>query len=187
MQLVKLESYSNGNYNHGRGAIVRFLWMLCSAIMFQTNFPLPSFLKAFVLELFGSKIGRGLVIRSGVRIKQPWKFVVGDYVWIGESVWIDNLVDVTISSNVCISQGAMLLTGNHNYHSVNFDLITGEICLKEGVWIGAKCLVGPNVICGNYSMLMANSTTFKNLDSFGIYQGNPCIKIRERKFVDKNL
>ena len=50
-----------------------------------------------------------------MNIKYPWNLEVGDYTWIGENVWIDNLVKVRIGSNVCISQGAMLLCGNHNY------------------------------------------------------------------------
>lgn len=37
--------------------------------------------------------------------------VVGDDCWLGESCWIDNLDKVVIGSNVCISQGALLLTG----------------------------------------------------------------------------
>ena len=41
--------------------------------------------------------------------------VVGDDCWLGESCWIDNLDKVVIGNNVCISQGALLLTGNHDY------------------------------------------------------------------------
>jgi putative colanic acid biosynthesis acetyltransferase WcaF len=37
-------------------------------------------------------------------------------------VWIDNLDDVSIADNVCISQGALLLSGNHNYKKQIFDL-----------------------------------------------------------------
>ena len=79
--------------------------------------PYPSTFKAIILRVFGAKVGKGLVIRTHVRIKQPWRLSIGDHVWIGESVWIDNLVQVAIASNVCLSQGAFLLTGNHDYKS----------------------------------------------------------------------
>ena len=71
----------------------------------------------------------------------PWKLKVGNNVWIGEDVWIDNLELVDISDNVCISQGAMLLCGNHDFTSSTFDLIVKPIVLEDGVWIGAKSIV----------------------------------------------
>ena len=46
---------------------------------------------------------------------------------IGENVWIDNLASVSIGATCCLSQGAMLLTGNHNYKKTTFDLLFGLI------------------------------------------------------------
>jgi putative colanic acid biosynthesis acetyltransferase WcaF len=132
------------------------------------------------LRLFGAKVGIRVVIKPKVNIKYPWKLVIGDNCWIGEDVWIDNLTTVNIESNVCISQGAMLLTGNHDYKKSSFDLVTGEIILEDGVWIGAKSIVGPGVKCRSHSVLTAGSFTSKDLDAYGIYQGNPAIKIRNR-------
>jgi putative colanic acid biosynthesis acetyltransferase WcaF len=90
------------------------------------------------------------------------------------------LVPVKIGANVCISQGAMLLTGNHNYKKSTFDLITGEIILEDGVWIGAKSVVCPGVSCHSHAILTVGSIATKNLEAYSIYQGNPAIKIRER-------
>lgn len=71
--------------------------------------------KIWMLRKFGAKIGKGVFIKPLVNIKYPWNLDIGDYTWIGENVWIDNLTQVKIGSNVCISQGAMLLCRNHNY------------------------------------------------------------------------
>ena len=144
---VDLSTFSNPTFSHGKTISLRILWMFVSRFFFNTWVPYPSAFKAILLRLFGAQVGKGLVIRTHVRIKQPWRLSIGDHVWIGESVWIDNLVRVTIESNVCLSQGAFLLTGNHDYKSTSFDLITGEIHLESGVWIGAMSIVGPNVIC----------------------------------------
>lgn len=181
MMSVDLSTFSNPTFSHGKSIVVRMLWMLVSRLFFNTWVPYPSTLKAIILKLFGAKVGKGLVIRTHVRIKQPWRMSIGDHVWIGESVWIDNLVQVAIASNVCLSQGAFLLTGNHDYKSTSFDLITGEIHLESGVWIGAKALVGPGVRCMSHSVLAAGSTTFKDLEANKIYQGNPAEVKRERK------
>ena len=125
-------------------------------------------------------MGEGVVIKPSVNIKFPWKLSIGDHSWIGENVWIDNLAKVSIGNNVCISQGAYLLTGNHNYKKTTFDLITAEIILEDGVWIGAKAIVCPGVTCKTHAILTVASVASKDLDAYTIYRGNPAIKINDR-------
>jgi len=137
-----------------------------------------------LLKMFGAKIGEGLIIKTSVNIKFPWKLKIGDHVWIGENVWIDNLDDVIIGSNVCISQGAMLLTGNHDYTISSFDYRNAAIHIEEGVWIGGKAVVCPGVICKSHSILTVGSIATKNLDEYSIYQGNPAVVIRKRKMKE---
>jgi putative colanic acid biosynthesis acetyltransferase WcaF len=175
-----LSKFDNGWYHPGRPVIVRALWFLVNGLFF-INPVLPfSGLKIILLRLFGARIGRQVVIKPGVNIKYPWRLQIGDHCWIGEKVWIDNLADVKIGNHVCLSQGAFLLTGNHNYKKPAFDLMTGEITLEDGVWIGAKSIVCPGVICYSHAVLSAGSVATKRLEAYGVYQGNPAIKIRER-------
>ncbi|MBU2019599.1 MAG: WcaF family extracellular polysaccharide biosynthesis acetyltransferase [Bacteroidetes bacterium] len=176
-----LSSFDNTNFSHGKSFTVRILWILMSRIFFETALPYPSAFKLTLLKLFGSKIGRNIVLKPSVKIKHPWLLSLGDNSWIGEQVWIDNLAQVTIKENVCISQGAMLLTGNHNYKSSSFDLMTGEIVLEEGVWIGAKSVVCPGITCASHSILTVGSIATKNLEPYSIYQGNPALKIKSRE------
>lgn len=130
--------------------------------------------------MFEAKVADGVVIKPNVNIKYPWKLEIGANTWIGEGVWIDNLAFVKVGSNVCISQGAMLLTGNHNYSKVEFDLITKEIILEDGVWIGAKSLVCPGVKSYTHSVLSAGSVISQNMEAYSIYQGNPATLKKER-------
>ena len=134
-----------------------------------------------LLKIFGAKIGKGLVLKPSVNIKYPWNLIIGENCWIGENVWIDNLDRVTISNNVCLSQGSMLLCGNHDYNKSTFDLITGEIKLKDGVWVGAKSIVCPGTTLEMNSVLSVNSVASKNLKKNGIYRGNPAILVSFRK------
>ena len=163
-----------------RNVLVLGFWYLLNSLFFKTSFYWPS-IRISLLRLFGARIGKGVVIKPNVNIKYPWLLVVGDYVWIGEGVWIDNLVEVNIGSNVCISQGAMLLTGNHNYKKSTFDLITGEIVLEDGVWIGAKSVVCPGVTCHSHAVLSVGSVATTDLQPYKIYQGNPARTIRDRQ------
>ena len=86
-----------------------------------------------------------------------------------------------IGDHACISQGAMLLCGNHNYKKDTFDLITDKIILEQGVWIGAQSVVCPGVIARSHAILTTGSIATKDLDDHGIYRGNPAVFIRKRE------
>jgi putative colanic acid biosynthesis acetyltransferase WcaF len=176
-----LSKYNSSSYNPGSNAAVRLIWYFTNILFFQNPLNPVSGLKVFLLKIFGAKIGKGVVIKPSVNIKYPWRLKIGNYVWIGEKVWIDNLNDVEIGDNCCISQGAMLLAGNHNFKKSTFDLITGKIVLEDGVWIGAKSIVTPGVNCFSHSVLSVNSVSSKDLEAFGIYRGNPAVKIKNRE------
>jgi len=176
-----LSIYNNSWYKPG-SSLKRFCWYWVNLLFFKTGlFPFYG-LKTFLLSAFGAKIGKGVLIKPFVNIKYPWLLELGDHIWIGENAWIDNLGKVSIGNNVCISQGAFLLTGNHDYKKKAFDLIVKPITLEEGVWIGAHAVVCPGVICEKGSLLTVGSVATSNLAANGIYSGNPAVKVKDRIF-----
>lgn len=157
-------------------------WYFVNLIFFQT-YLFPSYpLKVFFLRFFGAKVSNSVVIKPNVNIKYPWRLSLGNHCWIGEGVWIDNLANVYIGNNVCISQGAILLTGNHDYTKTTFDFFCSDIVIEDGVWIAAKSIVCPGVRCETHSVLSVGSVATSNLSSFGIFQGNPA-SLRRTRFV----
>jgi putative colanic acid biosynthesis acetyltransferase WcaF len=178
-QSVCLAQYDNSWYNPGP-KWKRLLWLLVSILFFNNGFAFFNNLKCPLLRLFGAKVGKRVLIKQSVNIKYPWFLHIGNDVWIGENVWIDNLALVAIGDNVCISQGALLLTGNHNYKNPSFDLMIGKIILEDGVWIGAKSTVCPGVTCKTHAVLAVSSVASADLEAFSIYQGVPATKIRIR-------
>lgn len=180
MSKTNLAIYDNSWYRPGGSVLKRVLWLFINAIFFKTTLAPVSKLKVALLRLFGAKIGVNVEIKPCVNIKYPWHLTVGDYTWIGENVWIDNLTQTTIGSNVCISQGAMLLTGNHNYKNPAFDLIVKGIIVEDGAWIGAHAVVCPGVKVGSHSVLAVGSIATGELLPNSIYQGNPARKSRTR-------
>ena len=177
---VDLAAYNNRWYKPGH-LMKRWLWYLFNILLFKTPlFPIYRF-KVFILRAFGAKIGHNVIIKPLVSIKYPWFLETGNNVWIGEAVWIDNLGMVTIGNNVCLSQGALLLSGNHDYTSPSFDLVVNEILLEDGVWIGAKSIVCGGAKCRDHSVLGAGSVTAGELLPMGIYRGNPAVWIKNRE------
>ena len=180
MHQTDLSNYSNHPYNPGGSALKRTLWYYVNSVFFNTGLLPVNGLKAALLRLFGAKIGKNLTIKPRVSIKYPWLLSIGDNTWIGEEVWIDNLASVTIGSNACLSQGALLLTGSHNYKKTSFNLITGSIILEDGAWIGAKAVVNQGITVHSHAVLTTGSIANKNLEAYSIYQGNPAVKVRDR-------
>src|ERR1700744_2738644 len=153
MKQTDLEAYNNAPYHPGGNAVKRVLWHYVNLFFFRSGLFPFYWIKNFLLRLFGARIGKKVEFKPCVNIKYPWHLTIGNEVWIGENVWIDSLVSVVIGNNVCISQGALLLTGSHNYKKSAFDLITGTITLEDGVWIGAGAIVNQGVTAGSHAVL----------------------------------
>ncbi|MCB0793467.1 MAG: WcaF family extracellular polysaccharide biosynthesis acetyltransferase [Flavobacteriales bacterium] len=179
---VDLSRFDNSWYQVGAGPLKRTLWYFVNACFFiNPLFPFRA-PKPHLLRLFGAKVGRGVVIHPGVNIKFPWKLHIGDHVWIGQRVWLDNIDQLTIGNNVVISQGAMVILGSHDYKKVDYPTLHRPVVLEEGCWIGAGAIVTLGVRVGSHAVLAAGSMASKDLDAYMIYQGNPAVVVRERKF-----
>jgi len=177
---VHLSNFSNDWYDRGAPRWKELCWLFVSAAFFRHPLSLCNGAKIWWLQLFGAKIGKGVLIKQQVQIKFPWKLSIGDYSWIGERVWLDNLAQVDIGPNVCISQGAYIFTGNHDYKKTAFDLIIKPVAIENGAWVGAKAVVCPGVTVGSHAVLTAGSVATGDLEAYGIYQGNPAARVRER-------
>ncbi|MGO4288420.1 WcaF family extracellular polysaccharide biosynthesis acetyltransferase [Chitinophaga sp. RAB17] len=183
---TNLAAFNTGSYYAGPKWKV-LAWYFCNYYILNSAFPWPFALKRGLLRLFGARIGKGLVIKTRVRIKCPWRLTIGDHCWLGEDVWIDNLADVTIDDHVCISQGALLLTGNHDYKQPDFPYRLGEIHVASGVWIGAMAVVCAGVTCGAHAVLTVNAVASKDLEPWLIYSGNPAVAVRKREMVSPSV
>jgi putative colanic acid biosynthesis acetyltransferase WcaF len=185
MGTTRLDRFANPDFQPGP-LWARALWLVVSGCFFQTWFPWPSAVKGLLLRGFGAKIGPGLVLKPRVTIKYPWKLRVGSHCWIGEGVWIDNLAPVSLGDHCCLSQGALLICGNHSYKKPTFDLMVASITLEDGVWIGAMGRVAPGVTCRTHSVLAMGGMLTQDMDAWGIYQGNPATRVKTRTFLPQS-
>jgi len=178
---VDLSSFSTGDFDRGASRVREAAWVLVSLVLFRACPLKLSALKCWVLRRFGARVGRGVVIKPEVKITFPWKLVLGNHVWLGEECWLLNLAPITIADHVCISQRAFLCTGNHDYQSPGFDLVTKPIQVDQGAWVGAGAVVGPGVTFGTHAILAAGSVAAKDLQPYGVYRGNPAVLVRQRQ------
>ncbi len=179
---IKLAKYAvpTSEYSSGVSFPKQLLWFYIGAPLVVSYFLPFSAFKVAILRLFGASIGSRVRIKPGVRVKFPWRLSVGDSCWIGEQVWIDNLAPVAIAHDVCLSQGAYLCTGNHDWSAEAFDLKLGPINIEHSTWIGAKAVVCPGVNIGAGAVLTVNSVASRPLAAWMVYTGNPAQPIKKR-------
>lgn len=157
----------------------RITWYVVSSIFFEGGWCPFSGLKRRLLHAYGAQVGEGVVIKPNVRIKYPWKLRIGHHSWIGQEVWIDNLSDVSIGNDACLSQGAYICTGGHDYRKEEFDFIDAPIQIADGVWIGAKAVLLPGVSVGEGSVVGAGAVVTRPIPSGVLAAGNPAVKVRQ--------
>jgi putative colanic acid biosynthesis acetyltransferase WcaF len=168
-------------YRAGRSQAVCALWFFAGLPLLRCAIIPSSGFRRWLLRLFGATLGAGVVIKPGARVKYPWLLRAGNHCWIGEDCWIDNLALVDLGSNVCISQGAYLCTGSHDWSDPAFALITRPISVRDGAWICARAFVGPGVEVGEGAVVAAGTVATKNIPPYAVYAGNPAVKVGKRK------
>jgi len=177
---VDLGRFDNSAFDRGASRLKEVLWVLVRSLVFAPSWLHANRLKCSILRAFGATVGQGVVIKPGVRITFPWRLRMDDHVWIGEDAYLLNLAPIRIGSNVCISQRAFLCTGNHDYGSAEFRLMTAPILVEDGAWIGAASWVAPGVVVGSHAVLTAGSVATTDLQPYAVYRGNPACRVRER-------
>lgn len=178
---MRLDRYTTVTYNPGAPLWKQLLWFFLGSPLLATRFIPMSGFKVFLLRAFGAQIGKGVRVKTGLRVKFPWRLMVGDYAWLGEDVWIDNLAEVIIGVHACISQGVYLCTGNHDWNHPDFKLIVAPIHIEESCWIAAKSVIGPGVTVGKGAVLVLGGVAGKSLEPMTVYAGNPAKPIKQRK------
>jgi putative colanic acid biosynthesis acetyltransferase WcaF len=181
MSGVHLRQFENSWYQPGRSVVWRALWMFLGQPLFRSLWFPSSNLRCRLLRLFGAQIGERVVIRQGVIVKYPWHLIVGNDCWIGEQVWIDNLTTVRLGSDVCLSQGAYLCTGNHDWTDPAFGLRVSGREIHDGGWAGAKSILMPGSILEEAAICAAGSVVSGTISPYHIVAGNPARLIRTRK------
>ena len=177
---VDLASFSNPEYDPGRGRLVRVIWYAISLLIFESGwFPFGR-IKAWLLRWFGAHVGKGLVIKPNVRIKYPWRLTIGDHCWIGREAWLDNIEDIRLGSHVCVSQRVYLCTGDHDHRRTTFDLTAKPIVVHDGAWVGASALVIAGVEIHANAVVAGGSVVVKDVASGVIVGGNPAKPIGTR-------
>lgn len=133
----------------------------------------------------GSKIviADGVVIDSFVKIKPAGgagDVSIGERSHINAGVVIYSGNGIKIGNDVLIAANCTLAPTNHEFHARNVKIVEqrfmkskGGIVIEDDVWIGANSIVLDGAIIRRGAVVGAGSLVKGELESFGVYGGNP--------------
>ncbi|WP_218846951.1 putative colanic acid biosynthesis acetyltransferase [Winogradskyella forsetii] len=179
-KIQNLKSYRNPKGFRGKSKITVQLWWIVQATVFRWSPQVMYGWRRFLLRAFGAKIGKNVIIRPSVQITYPWKISIGDYSWVGDEVVLYSLGDIEIGSDTVISQRSYVCTGSHHYNSENFDIYSKKITIGNKCWLATDVYIAPNVSIGDFTVVGARSSVFKDLPANKVCKGNPAKPFKDR-------
>lgn len=176
---VDLSKY---NFSFGiKNKVKRFTWNLFYWILFRPfNLVLFRGWRAFILRLFGAKIGKNANIYASVKIWAPWNLEIGNFSSIGPQVDCYNQGKIKIGHHSIISQKTYLCASSHDFTLPDFPLILRPIIIESQVWVAADAFIAPGVRIGEGAVVGARTAVFKDVEKWTVVGGNPAIYIKDR-------
>jgi putative colanic acid biosynthesis acetyltransferase WcaF len=170
-------SFSMGN------RMARLLWNIVCSLLFHTS-PKPFHQwRAFLLKIFGAKLGKGVHVYPGTKIWAPWNLELSDECGIGKGVILYSQGKIHVGRRAVISQGAHLVTGTHDYTKSGFPLVIRPIHIGDHAWVATEVFIHPGVTIGNGCVIGARSVVTQDMPKWMVCSGHPCKPIKDRTLI----
>lgn len=158
----------------------RALWGLAHLLLIRwTPRPMHAW-RAFVLRLFGAKLGPHCRIYPAAEIWAPWNLICEDAVAIANGAVIYNALPLHLGSHATVSQQAYLCGSTHDFDDPAFPMISSPIRLGAYAWVAARAVVCPGVTVGDGAVLGLGSIATRDLKPWTVYAGSPARELRAR-------
>jgi virginiamycin A acetyltransferase len=136
-------------------------------------------------------IGPGSYIDAFVKIKAAGgtgDIVIGEKTFINSGcvLYVGN--GIHIGNNVSIAANCVLAPTNHEFadrkrlhQEQGFRPSRGGIRIEDDVWIGAQTTILDGAVLSQGVIVGAQSLVRAKLEPYGVYAGNPIMKLSERR------
>jgi putative colanic acid biosynthesis acetyltransferase WcaF len=159
---------------------LRAVWNLTWLLLAAWTPPQLYAWRRFLLNLFGAKVERGARVYGTARVWYPPNLTMKKGSVLGWQSYAYSQGPIVIEEYAIVSQWSRLVTGTHEVETENFQLYTKPIVIKAHAWVAAGAFVGPGVTIGEGAVLGGAGVTFKDLEPWTIYGGNPARVIKPR-------
>lgn len=161
--------------------IFRAIWAVTWLALASWTPPFFHGWRRLLLRTFGADIHPTALVYGTVRVWYPPNLRMSEHSSLGPRVNCYCMAKIDVGAHAVISQGTHLCAGSHDIDDPNFQLITKPIVIGSRAWIAAEAFVGPGVAVGEGAVLGARGVTFKSLECWTVYAGNPAGAIRKRR------
>lgn len=161
--------------------LLRAIWNVTWLLLAAWTPPQLHRWRRLLLNLFGAKIARGARVYGSARIWYPPNLEMGRGAVLGWQVHCYSMDRIVVEDFAVVSQFVHLVAGTHDVEVDTFQLYTKPIRICSHAWLASGCFVGPGVTVGEGAVLGARGVTFKDLDPWTIYVGNPAFSIKPRR------
>jgi putative colanic acid biosynthesis acetyltransferase WcaF len=158
----------------------RMAWNLCHALLYRPS-PRPFHAwRAFLLRLFGAKLGPNCYFYPGSKVYAPWHLFCADLVTAADGAEIYNPAPMFFGSHAILSQDAYICGATHDYDDPRFPLIAYAMEIGSYAWVCARASVAPGVNLGEGAVLGLGSVATRDLEPWTVYAGVPAAKVKMR-------
>ncbi len=157
----------------------RIVWFLLAA---WTPAPLHRW-RIFLLRLFGANVSWSAFIYGSVNVWFPPNLTMHARSTLGPGVDCYSMGPITVGEQAVVSQRAFICTGTHDFQRPEFQIYAKPIVIGAYAWVCAEAFVGPGVTIAEGAVLGARGVTFKNLNSWTVYSGNPVVEVGRRTIL----
>lgn len=170
--------------------VCRMIWNVVYYTLFKTC---PTKLlwpwRWWLLKIFGAKVSFKALVYSSVEIWAPWNLRMEDYSCLGPHVICYNQDVVELEERSVVSQYSFLCTAGHNSEMVNnaqSGLIIAPIKVHRFSWIGVRSYINMGVEIGEYAIVGATASVYKDVAPYSIVGGNPAQILKMRTMKPSN-
>jgi maltose O-acetyltransferase len=137
--------------------------------------------RIWVLERLCSwSVGRGTVIERGTTVTTRGGVTIGADCRINRAVTLDGRGGLTLGDLVNVSEGAMILTADHDVDSESFRWRARPVSVGSRSWIATRALVLPGSELGEGVVVCADAVVKGTVPPFTVVGGVPARPIRQR-------
>ena len=142
------------------------------------------------------KTGKNLMVEYDVNISRQHylngSIKIGDNVLLAKHVFIDYSGDVVIGDNVQLTNGVVIESHCHPFHSdytASRDIVTPTaITIEEGAVIGSRAIIMPSCHrIGRHARVGAGAVVTKDIPDFAVAVGVPARVVRYQTQPDADL
>lgn len=166
--------------------MARAVWQVVWLTLYRPTPRLFHAWRAFLLRLFGAKLGKPVYIYPSSKVWAPWNLEMGNYSTLADGVDCYCVAKIKIGSYSTVSQYSYLCTASHDYldpiiqQKPQMPLVAAPIIIGDRVWITADVFVGPGVSISDGAVVLARSSVFHDVAAWSVVAGNPAVFKKKR-------